>query len=375
MKDYNTLLTVLLLLGAIQGLITVMVLYRLKVNRNANRRLAWIILLISLACLNLYLLEAITGSLLLDVLQVIVPLVVIMPIGPLIYFYIRALLNPEDTITRKDKRHFYTVLLDLIPYGVFLILILGGFLGLLSNTAVDSMGQWVDSYNKYIDIPRWISLVIYLWLSYQLWQQQPKQQREIPQAIWAKRFLIGFALFSVIWLFHLVPYSIPAISRYLLEVVGWYPVYIPLVILVYWLGINGYIIGYKIISKPTNSLVLSPDEIDRTVTALEALMMKEQWYLNPTLKLQDIVIYTGISQKTISGVLNQHLDKSFNEYVNTYRVEAFKERLLDPAYEHLTITGIAFECGFNSQATFQRVFKKRTQQSPKEFQQSQRKTL
>lgn len=344
------------------------VLYRLRVNKNANRRLAWIILLISLACLNLYLLNAVTASsLLLDLIQAIVPLVVIMPVGPLIYFYIRALLYPEDTLSKKDKRHFYTVILDVMPHMVFLVLIVGGFFGLISGSVLDTFSYWVDDYNTYVDIPRWVSLVVYLWFSYQLWQEQPKKQQESSQGNWIKRFLMGIAIFAGIWVLHLIPYTIPSVSAYLLSYVGWYPVYIPLVILVYWLGINGYIIGYKTISKSSVSTVISSEEVTKTITALEELMDKKQWYLNPTLKLQDVVQHTGIPQKTISSVLNQHLGKSFNEYVNTYRVAEFKKRILDPATANLTITGIAYDCGFNSQATFQRVFKKMTQQSPKEF--------
>jgi AraC-like DNA-binding protein len=89
--------------------------------------------------------------------------------------------------------------------------------------------------------------------------------------------------------------------------------------------------------------------------------------LNPELTLNEVVKITGITQKTISAVLNQHAGKSFNEFVNEYRVEEVKRRLSGSYPEHLTITGIALECGFNSQATFQRTFKQFTGVSPTEF--------
>ena len=66
-------------------------------------------------------------------------------------------------------------------------------------------------------------------------------------------------------------------------------------------------------------------------------------------------------------MLNQHLQKSFNEFVNYYRVEAIKTKLQDEAANNLTIAGVAMECGFNSQATFQRTFKDLTGMSPSEF--------
>jgi AraC-like DNA-binding protein len=66
-------------------------------------------------------------------------------------------------------------------------------------------------------------------------------------------------------------------------------------------------------------------------------------------------------------VLNQHLHTSFNEFVNEYRVSAFKQKLCTDEVKHLTIAGIAAECGFNSQATFQRTFRQVTGLSPSEF--------
>lgn len=63
---------------------------------------------------------------------------------------------------------------------------------------------------------------------------------------------------------------------------------------------------------------------------------------------------TGIAQKVISAVLNQQLNKSFSEFVNEYRITEVKKRLLEPQRDNLTIVGLAYECGFNSQSTFQR---------------------
>jgi AraC-like DNA-binding protein len=77
--------------------------------------------------------------------------------------------------------------------------------------------------------------------------------------------------------------------------------------------------------------------------------------------------HTGIPAKTISAVLNQHLNKSFNEFINSYRIAAIKSRLLSSNNKNLTIAGLAYECGFNSQPTFQRAFKNIQGESPSEF--------
>jgi AraC-like DNA-binding protein len=99
-------------------------------------------------------------------------------------------------------------------------------------------------------------------------------------------------------------------------------------------------------------------------------MEEDQLFLNAALTLQMVAQHTGLPPKTISAVLNQHLQKNFNEYVNGYRVNLFKEKLLQEDADQLTFTGIAYDCGFSSPATFQRVFKQLTGMSPSEFRKS-----
>jgi AraC-like DNA-binding protein len=107
--------------------------------------------------------------------------------------------------------------------------------------------------------------------------------------------------------------------------------------------------------------------INQTILSLIAAMETDSIYLNPDLNLNILSKYTGIPAKTISAVINQHLHKSFNEFVNEYRIAAFKEKIQQPEMDNLTFAGIASECGFNSQATFQRTFKQVTGLSPSEF--------
>ena len=53
--------------------------------------------------------------------------------------------------------------------------------------------------------------------------------------------------------------------------------------------------------------------------------------------------------------------------LSTYRVDAVKDMLSKNAQRKLSLLGIAYECGFNSKATFNRVFKKITGNSPTDY--------
>lgn len=296
-----------------------------------------------------------------------------LPIGPLVYFYVKSILDPTFRLRKNHRPHFYTVLLDLVPYLMYSLLILGSLFGLIAPENIENWNAFGDAYNMYIDIPRWISLVVYLFFTYKMIAQYSQKEKNLIFFVWAKRFTIGFILFAAIWLLHLIPYIIPFLSNELLGAVGWYPLYMPLIVLIYALGINGYIISFKDYKKSSSKSQLSHALVEKTKKALETAMTKDHLFLNPSLKLNDVVTHLNIPQKVISAVLNQYLGKSFNEYVNGYRIEEFKTRLLSENSQNLTITGIAFECGFNSQATFQRTFKAFTNLSPKEFQQKHTK--
>jgi AraC-like DNA-binding protein len=188
---------------------------------------------------------------------------------------------------------------------------------------------------------------------------------------WLQQFLRIFMIFQAIWLIYLIPYIIPATRNWLLNTFDWYPIYIPLAVLIYWLGIKGYIasITFRRSGKKTAPLQdqFTPAMIEETVQLLQQAMEQDKLYLNPLLNLDALAQHTNLPAKRISAVLNQHLQKSFNEYINVYRVEEFKIKIMQEDLNHLTITGVALQCGFNSPATFQRTFKQMTGMSPSGF--------
>jgi AraC-like DNA-binding protein len=354
---------ILILLGALQGFIVSGLLFFTKQNKWQNRLLAVLILLISLACFNLYGSYANWfGSDILRFIFQLIPLVIVMPFGPLIYFYIQSSLDPNFKIAKKQRRHFYTVIIDFVPAIAIITFILGIITKLVKNNP-GPWGQFIDDYQVYADIPRWLSITIYVWFShkYLLAYKANHPAGLNGQAInfkWLKQLVTVFIIFQSIWLLYLIPYVIPKYSNKLVDTLDWYPIYIPMVILIYWLGIKGYIVQAAMKKKiiPASN-TLSGEIIQQTGEALIKAMEADKLFLNPELNISILSQQVAIPQKTISAVLNQHMQKSFNEFINGYRIEAFKEKINQPGMEQLTIAGVAAECGFNSQATFQRTFK------------------
>jgi len=96
-------------------------------------------------------------------------------------------------------------------------------------------------------------------------------------------------------------------------------------------------------------------------------MLEAKPYLNPELTLQDLSAKLNIPKHQITQLLNNYLNKNFFEYINEFRIEETKKRMLDSNYEHLTLVAIAYECGFNSKSTFNTFFKNATSLTPTEW--------
>jgi AraC-like DNA-binding protein len=361
-------LDLLLLLGTLQGFILSPLLWwTAQGNRLSNRLLASLVFLLALMSLALGLpVPNDYVGIALD----LTPLVNAMPLGPLVLFYTRSLLDPSFRLGRAQWRHFYPVVLDWIPPLIGWTFMAGLLLGLLPESEGTAWGQVMDIYNVYADIPRWLSLALYVAAAWR-WLNKKPPAADDPRhnARWLRQFLAAFTGFLLVWLLHLVPYLIPATRQVLESTLGWYPIYIPIAALIYWVGLKGYFqTRTPLVPTVRKSSATLPDDIAKgVVERLQAAMRGDKLYLDPELTVEKVGKHLELPARTVSLVINQHLQKSFNRFVNEYRIEAVQDRLRDPAGLPLTLTGIAFECGFNSQATFQRTFKQLTGMSPKEY--------
>jgi AraC-like DNA-binding protein len=118
---------------------------------------------------------------------------------------------------------------------------------------------------------------------------------------------------------------------------------------------------------PTNAVPIADETVLVFKNQLLDLMQSMSPYLDPELTLPDLAEKIGLPAPQVSQIINQQLGKNFNDFVNSYRVEAVKSMLAEGRQAQLSLLGIAYECGFNSKATFNRAFKKHTGFAPGEW--------
>ncbi|MEQ8242899.1 MAG: helix-turn-helix domain-containing protein [Fulvivirga sp.] len=167
--------------------------------------------------------------------------------------------------------------------------------------------------------------------------------------------------------------------QYLVLVVTVYGLMIAITYLMYWMGMEGFryldIIPYQnqSVSKNSSYTNLPNSVISGYQLQITELMDTNQLYLDENLDLKKLSLHLSLDPNLVSYILNQHFSKNFYEFVNEYRVEEVKRRIMDSSSNHLTILGIALESGFNSKTSFNRVFKQLTGITPSQFQKEHQK--
>ncbi|PKF75514.1 helix-turn-helix domain-containing protein [Chryseobacterium sp. PMSZPI] len=114
---------------------------------------------------------------------------------------------------------------------------------------------------------------------------------------------------------------------------------------------------------------ISGEQADSFSLKLERLMISEELYKNPNLKLGDLASRMNMPAHQLSQLLNDNLGKSFATYINEYRIDEACEKIESGSY--LKIEEIGYEVGFNSKSTFFSTFKKIKNTTPLLYKQSQ----
>jgi AraC-like DNA-binding protein len=104
---------------------------------------------------------------------------------------------------------------------------------------------------------------------------------------------------------------------------------------------------------------------------LTLLMREEQPYKDPELTLDQLAKQLDIHPNYLSQVINTKEQKSFYDLINESRVNEFIRLSSQPQSEQFTLVSLAYDCGFNSKASFNRNFKKHTGVTPSEYRRQQ----
>lgn len=302
--------------------------------------------------------------------------------APTIYFYLKAQINRDFRFKAAHLWHYsFYVVYFMVNFVVFVQ-------GKKSIDAFRSseLAYWLGWLES---IAIWGSYIYYFYQSlrlykeYRRWVETQFSDTETISFVWIRNFIyliIAGEVFKLSW-------SIAdwALGDLPFEQDWWWHLFT--VVIIAYVGIKGYAqhqpiklifkdnkveaIGLSLVGEPANPPAHPPsgstNDYSEWKPKIEQLFKEQKLYLEPELSLSDLATKLKTNTSMLSAAINQNFGKNFNDFVNEYRVEEVKRQLKNPANAHLSLLGVAMECGFNSKSTFNRAFKKFTGQSPKEF--------
>jgi AraC-like DNA-binding protein len=307
---------------------------------------------------------------------------------PVLYFYIKTLLDKSFQFSRKDYIHFLPATIYLIYSFIIFI---------IDKVILNEYYFYSDCKDKdfslWYQVAGFFSLAFYLirslrtYNSYRIMTYNSVSFAESVMFKWAKRFLTAFLMLIILrMLFFMINPEWDEFGKKF-----WY--YVSFSILFYYVSISGY--TNSILSatsfkdstiNPNADLKLEADNISETEFTnetkeeknkvqdldiwkekIETLMCNNKMYENPQLVISDISSKLGTHSKKVSQVINQGFNMNFNDFINHYRITYFLQKIQGGEHNIQTFLSIAFECGFNSKSTFNRAFKRATSLNPKEY--------
>ena len=357
-------LAVLNLLGAAQGILLALALLTTGGNKTANRLLAALTLTISIVVSGAVLLTSNYVFAFPHLSRLHQPFVFLA--APLLFLYLRELTAREQRFERKDFLHF-------IPFVLCLIYLLPYYLQsgkakiqiLVSEYIQAEFGQWyyVRSAVLITQVLVYLVLIVLSIVKYSRNVKPRKSARDKAVLFEVRFFVIATA---VLWCAVVLRYAISTIPNLLVPLGA--------SVLIYALG---YLkmrrpepeVGKKegLSAKKYEKSTLTPERSERYLDKLINFMKQEQPFTDGDLTIQKLAERLAIPAHHLSQTINEGLGQTFSDFINSYRIEEAKRKLLDPALKHLSVLGIAEEVGFNSKSSFNAVFKKHTNMTPSEF--------
>jgi len=255
-------------------------------------------------------------------------------IGPLFFLYFKAKMDPGFRWDRGYLWHF-------VPY--FLLVVISPFV------------QW--SFWQYGGLWfSYFSILLYYVLAFRIYYRKGKDTDQ-GTSIWLKGLLWVVAVIMVAYspvLFHYTGYIGGAVL-YALALFS-----------------TGYImlmdkgkVSFFRAKYGTSSL--SNTKVREIRSRLEQFMQREKPFTDPELTLQVLAHSIDVLPHHLSRVINQEFKVSFTDYINAFRLKEAVLRLKDPKYDHLKLSALAYDCGFNSVPTFNTLFKKVYKTTPSKF--------
>lgn len=297
--------------------------------------------------------------------------------GPLIYFFVRALLYKDFCLKKVHAWH-------LLPVAIYAAHMLQSFYlqdHATKSWLIESQHIAYSSPHLYFEaIGRFLRIGYVLWcfslvFNYRRQLQQERANLRTSEVAWLKLMLVSFlvifgwdgALLSIKLYglltsnFNLELLNVVGLSSYYLNFTA-----INILIFLRFTSFSAVpTVNETPIFEAKEEKLYSVD--NEIMLQLEQLMTVQKFYANPDITLDKLAEAAGYPAKKVSLTIKQCFQLNFYEYVNSHRITAAKVLLADHGPHTKSITDIYFAVGFNSKSVFNTFFKRMEGMTPSQF--------
>lgn len=300
--------------------------------------------------------------------------------GPFLFLY-------TSVLTGRIQKFKVIHLLHLLPF-LFFYVYYASFFVLSPQEKREFIQRFIngykDFYSQYSYFGMLISAATYLTLNFFMLKKHKKNiysnysySNEKINLHWLRNLLIGMI---IIWIVVIVA------NLFYKEFGPDYFIYVTVVLFVISMGYFGIRQGNIFVTQKENILEkpgddnsttgnpkryaksgLKEDDIQQIQSKLTELMEKKKLYLDETLSLNKLSEQVEVLPNYLSQVINERYGKNFYDFVNSYRVEEFKNIVQRSENRNKTLLALALDSGFTSKASFNNFFKKLSGQTPSEY--------
>ncbi|NAS31342.1 helix-turn-helix domain-containing protein [Flavobacteriaceae bacterium R38] len=368
---YN-LISFIIITGIIQGFLVCSII-AIKTNRKnaALRIFGWAVFFQSIISLDIYLCYTGLMKYSLHFNDSTEPLVLL--IGPLLFLFFSSLLDRKKITFKKHWYHFLIPFIYFLsqtgyylqPVQVKLNAYLGAFFSTIEFAPVPENTNY--SYHIIKDEFRWIllfSFLLYIILSIRIVlkaRMDAYKSLRINKYKFTRNAILIFLCVFLLVLFIYLNFDDDGGDHYIavfLSLINYFTVF--------FMILESRFFENSWISDKYETSGLNP-KTSVLIRDIDNYVKSNLYFLNEDASLKDLSGKLETSVNYISQAINSSQNINFNEYINRYRIEEAKNRLLHKDYAHLSVVGIGNSVGFKSKSAFYNAFKKHTQTSPASF--------
>lgn len=299
-------------------------------------------------------------------LKILFPVIFLMIYGcpPHFYFIINRLIDDGYKSNIKNAVHYLPVIISISVISWLYFQSPQFQTAFFSKVIEDDNPLQINILNSVFIIQS----LIYTGISYRKIYRVRKYSAKNPNVGWLWRF-INFIIIASVVLFSI---AILYPSAYNILIIS------SIVSLIYYFALIFDLLKFKnderakIFKKLNlnhgNSVIFNENDTTiRIANKIDVAIHKDKIYKDKFLTVTEFAIHCNLPQYLISQFLKKYYSKTFNEFINDFRVEEVIRLLNGNEKKVYSIEMIGQFCGFNSKSAFYNAFKKYTGITPKQY--------